>query len=29
MPLAELERWLGPVLAYDPEPDEAEEPATA
>ena len=29
MPLAELERWLGPVLGYDPQPDEAEEPATA
>jgi 5-methyltetrahydrofolate--homocysteine methyltransferase len=29
MPLAEIERWLGPVLGYDPQPDEAEEPATA
>jgi hypothetical protein len=28
MPLAEIERWLGPVLGYDPQPDEAEEPAT-
>jgi 5-methyltetrahydrofolate--homocysteine methyltransferase len=29
MPLAEIERWLGPVLGYDPQPDETEEAATA
>jgi 5-methyltetrahydrofolate--homocysteine methyltransferase len=27
IPLAEIERWLGPVLGYDPLPDETEEPA--
>ncbi len=29
MPLAEIERWLGPVLGYEPARDDAEESATA